>query len=102
MEKAIDELRESNGHFRLMVDNMPALAWSCQPDGTIEFLNPRWFDYTGLLLEEALGWGWKVSIHPDDLAYHDRGISELSRNIGPKPLYLVMYSSPRLGIVCLA
>lgn len=67
MEKAIDELRESNGQFRLMVEKIPALAWSCRPDGTVEFLNQRWLDYTGLSSEEALGWGWKVPIHPDDL-----------------------------------
>ncbi len=46
---------------------IPALAWSCRPDGTTEFLNRRWLDYTGLSLEEALGWGWKVAIHPEDL-----------------------------------
>jgi PAS domain S-box-containing protein len=31
-------------------------------------LNRRWHDYTGLCLQEGLGWGWKAAIHPDDLA----------------------------------
>jgi len=53
-------------HLPLMIDGIPALAWSCRPDGTAEFLNQQWLDYTGLSLEEALGWGWKVAIHPDD------------------------------------
>ena len=51
----------------MMVDKIPTLAWSCRPDGTTEFLNQRWLDYTGLSLGASLGWGWKVAIHPDDL-----------------------------------
>jgi formate hydrogenlyase transcriptional activator len=53
--------------FRLMIDQIPTLAWSCLPDGTTEFLNQRWLDYTGLSFDAALGWGWKVPIHPNDL-----------------------------------
>jgi formate hydrogenlyase transcriptional activator len=50
-----------------MINKIPALAWSCLPDGTTEFLNERWLAYTGLSKEEACGWGWKTPIHPDDL-----------------------------------
>lgn len=31
-----------------MIDGIPMLAWSCLPDGTCEFLNKQWFEYTGL------------------------------------------------------
>jgi len=51
----------------MMIDKIPASAWSCLPDGTTEFSNSRWLDYTGLSMEQALGWGWKATIHPDDL-----------------------------------
>ena len=60
-------MRKSTDQFKDMVDKIPTLAWSCRPDGTAEFLNQRWLDYTGLALEEALGWGWKVAIHSEDL-----------------------------------
>ena len=50
-----------------MIDTIPSLAWACRPDGTTEFLNQRWLDYTGLSQEQALGLGWQVPIHPDDL-----------------------------------
>src|ERR1700730_14378011 len=53
--------------IRLVVDTIPTLAWSARPDGTAEFFNQRWLDYTGLSAEQALDWGWKVAIHPDDL-----------------------------------
>ena len=53
--------------IRLVVDTIPTLAWSAGPDGSKEFFNQRWLDYTGLSAEQALGSGWQVAIHPDDL-----------------------------------
>ena len=53
--------------IRLVVDAIPTLAWSAGPDGSAEFFNQRWLDYTGLSAEQVLGWGWEVAIHPDDL-----------------------------------
>jgi PAS domain S-box-containing protein len=42
-------------------------VWRCRPDGSVEFFNRRWLEYTGLSLDRALGWGWTGAIHPDDL-----------------------------------
>src|ERR1700681_28993 len=53
--------------IRLVVDTIPTLAWSAGPDGSADFFNQRWLDYTGLSAKQALGWGWEVAIHPDDL-----------------------------------
>ena len=64
---AEDALRRREDYLRLTIDTIPVLAWCTRPDGSNEFLNQRWLDYTGLTIEEARGWGWKVAIHPDDL-----------------------------------
>src|SRR5882757_8466439 len=64
---AEDALRRGEDYLRLTIDTIPVLAWCSRPDGSNEFLNQRWLDYTGLTIEEARGWGWKVAIHPDDL-----------------------------------
>src|ERR1700720_1612573 len=53
--------------IRLVVDTIPTLAWSARPDGSAEFFNQRWLDYTGLSAKQALDSGWEVAIHPDDL-----------------------------------
>ena len=53
--------------IRLVVDRIPAFAWSAHPDGSVEFVNQRWREYAGLSLEESQGWGWQVAIHPEDL-----------------------------------
>jgi PAS domain S-box-containing protein len=53
--------------IRLVVDTIPTLASSAGPDGSAEFHNQRWLDYTGLSAKQALGSGWQAAIHPDDL-----------------------------------
>jgi PAS domain S-box-containing protein len=53
--------------IRLVVDTIPTLAWSAGPDGSADFFNQRWLDYTGLSGKQALDRGWEVAIHPDDL-----------------------------------
>src|SRR5579872_2236566 len=50
-----------------IINTIPTLAWSAGPDGSADFLNRRWLEYTGLSEEQALGWGWGAAIHPDDL-----------------------------------
>ena len=67
LEKMLAEIKRPEDQLRMMIDKIPTLAWSCRLDGATEFLNQRWLDYTGLSLEEALGWGWKVPVHPEDL-----------------------------------
>jgi formate hydrogenlyase transcriptional activator len=57
----------SESQVRIMIDTIPALAWSCLPAGANEFTNKRWRDYTGLSQAEALGLGWQRTFHPDDL-----------------------------------
>jgi len=60
-------MNDSEKQFRQMVDEIPTLAWSCLPDGSGEFLNKQWLDYTGLSVEPAPALHWKAVVHPDDL-----------------------------------
>ncbi len=53
--------------FQLAINGIPELAWSTRLDGTVEFVNQRWCDYTGLSREESLGRGWKAAVHAGDL-----------------------------------
>ena len=45
---ADDALRRGEDYLRLTIDTIPVLAWCSRPDGSNEFLNQRWLDYTGL------------------------------------------------------
>jgi len=53
--------------YRVRIDAITTMAWCSLPDGSVEFFNQRWHDYTGVSFEEARGWGWKTVVHPDDL-----------------------------------
>ena len=52
---------------RAILDALPAIAWCKLPDGSNEFVNRRWQDYTGIPEDEARGQGWQAAVHPDDL-----------------------------------
>jgi len=54
-------------YVRLVVDTIPTLAWSARSDGSADFFNQRWLDYTGLSTEQARDGGWTVALHSDDL-----------------------------------
>ena len=61
-----DELKKLKDELRLVIDTIPALVWSKLPDGSADFFNQRFREYTGLPLEEGLGGGWMSVIHPED------------------------------------
>src|SRR5882724_4261627 len=61
-------LHQSEDRLRLVIDTIPAHVWSTRPDGSVDFVNRRWLETTGLTMEDALGWDWSSVVHPDDLA----------------------------------
>ena len=67
LDQALDAIAKSEAQLRKIIDTIPTLAWRCLPDGRIDYLNQRWLDFTGLSLEQARGWGWKVIVHPEDV-----------------------------------
>jgi PAS domain S-box-containing protein len=60
-------MNRADDESRAFIDSIPALAWSASSDGFALSVNRRWLDYTGLTEEAAMGWGWTVTFHPDDL-----------------------------------
>src|SRR6266436_7207644 len=67
LQRAYQEIKQSEVRLRKIIDTIPTLAWCSLPDGTGEFWNRRWHEYTGLTLEAVRGWGWQKAIHPEDL-----------------------------------
>ena len=60
------EARAAQQH-RAILDAIPAIAWCKLPDGSNEFVNQRWQDFTGISADEARGQGWQAAVHPEDL-----------------------------------
>jgi len=67
LENALTEAKRVDADLRRIIDTIPVLAWCNLPDGSNEFHNQRWYDYTGLSPQEASGWGWRAAFQPDDL-----------------------------------
>ena len=67
LEKALNESKKSEVQLQKILDTIPTVAWCSLPDGSNEFFNQPWYEYTGLSPQEAHGWGWKSAIHPEDL-----------------------------------
>jgi formate hydrogenlyase transcriptional activator len=59
--------QKSEDNLRQVIDTLPTLVWCTRPDGSTEFLNKRWHDYTGCSPEESRVHGWQPTVHPDDL-----------------------------------
>lgn len=64
---AIPGLLSSERQLKLIIDTIPALAWSARPDGGAEYFNQHYLDYVALAPERARDWGWAAAVHPDDL-----------------------------------
>ena len=64
---AFERLVQEAARLQTVIDTVPSFLWTSFPDGSKEYLNKRWYEYTGLTLEQGKGWGWKVVVHLDDL-----------------------------------
>ena len=49
-----------------LIEALPGLVWTALPDGRAEFFSQRWCEYTGLGLDQAVGFGWHSALHPED------------------------------------
>ena len=78
--RAEDALRESRSRLESIANLVPDLLWDSEPDGSTNWYNQRWLQYTGQSLEEAIGWGWVDAIHPDDREASVRRYRESVRN----------------------
>jgi len=63
----IDGRQQDSLELRAFIDRVPALAWSALPDGSLDFFNKQFQDYTGLSSDQLSGLEWKSAIHPADI-----------------------------------
>jgi PAS domain S-box-containing protein len=53
--------------LRVLIETIPALVVCALADGSADFANRAWHEYTGCSSQELTGWGWHATIHRDDL-----------------------------------
>ncbi|GAC1541493.1 MAG: hypothetical protein NVS3B16_05140 [Vulcanimicrobiaceae bacterium] len=60
------EAAERDDRFRQIADSIPQLMWVADAQGTVEWVNQRWLEFSGQSALAALADGWRTVIHPDD------------------------------------
>jgi PAS domain S-box-containing protein len=66
----IQQVRRQERKLRDVIETMPTFAWTALPDGSVDFVNRHWQEYTGLSTERTVGSGWREAVHPGDLERH--------------------------------
>ncbi len=60
-------LRESEEHYRSLVELNPQMPWIMDAKGRVVEFSPRWENLTGQTKAQTLGFGWMDVLHPDDV-----------------------------------
>jgi PAS domain S-box-containing protein len=66
LQDLYESLQSSEDRLRRVINTIPAHVWSALPDGSVDFINQRLLESTGLSIEALLGSGWHSIVHPDD------------------------------------
>ncbi len=60
-------LQVAIAYQRVLADAMPVLVMMADPDGTVNFFNRAWYEYTGqAVFERDVDGDWRRYLHPDD------------------------------------
>jgi PAS domain S-box-containing protein len=68
LQELYASLQNSEDRLRRVINTIPAFVWSTLPGGSVDFINQRLSDTTGLSAEQLSNAGWASIVHPDDLA----------------------------------
>jgi len=67
-QNTINEQKVRNERqFEDITNMIPQMIWRTTPTGEHDYYSKRWYDYTGLTVEQSEGEGWMNGFHPDDL-----------------------------------
>ena len=55
-----------------VVQTIPSFVWTALPDGSVDFANQHWEEFSGLSAEESAGSGWLQALHPEDRSRHEQ------------------------------
>ncbi|MEH1930794.1 hybrid sensor histidine kinase/response regulator [Nostoc sp.] len=79
-QRILEILRQSEERYRYLAEAIPQLVWTTDTNGESDYFNQNWCEYTGLTLEQSLGYGWLAALHPDDVQSADEVWSNAVKN----------------------
>jgi PAS domain S-box-containing protein len=66
----IRQIQHEEAALRSVIETIPTFAWTLLADGSVDFVNRHWQEYTGLSLQKSVGAGWRDAMHAQDLERH--------------------------------
>jgi PAS domain S-box-containing protein len=69
--------------LRHLADGLPQIVWVARPDGSHEYYNRRWYEFTGRGREVSIDDSWSDLFHPDDMTRADQAWAEALRSGNP-------------------
>ncbi|MBZ0278203.1 MAG: PAS domain S-box protein [Anaerolineae bacterium] len=68
-KQAEEALLEHERSLQHILDALPAAVWTTDSERRVTYVNAWALRFVGKTLEEQLGHGWMLDVHPDDLVY---------------------------------
>jgi len=78
-DKTIEKIQE----FKFLADSIPQMIWTANPDGSFDYYNQHWFNYTGMSLTETLDKGWQPVLNAEGFKKHEKAWAESLRTGKP-------------------
>ena len=75
--------RESEAHFRYMIELLPQIPWIIDAEGRALDVSQRWRDLTGMTDDEWRGFGWLKALHPEDVTPTREAMDTAFRTLTP-------------------
>ena len=61
-DKTLEKIQE----LKFLADAIPQIVWTSKADGSFDYYNQHWYDFTGLNEEETRAHSWGPVMHPED------------------------------------
>lgn len=81
-------LASSADLWKTILNTMPQMVWSTQPEGFHDFYNDRWYEFTGVPVGSTDGEGWNGMFHADD---QERAWEKWRHSLATGDLYEIEY-----------
>jgi len=67
LQEAKQQIEASEKRFKTLSETIPHMVWTATPDGSRNYFNKYFLDYTGLTFDELKGDRWQSIIFPEDI-----------------------------------
>ena len=83
LEQSRRQTQDMLEYYLTILEDFPALTWRANKEGSRDYFNRTWLEFTGSVLSNEVDGGWLDSVHPDDLTLSQAIIEESIRQRHP-------------------